>query len=90
MDVGETGLVGTLFTFSQISPKIFTIEISNCHDKDRWGILPLQTLLINYVVTSFVATDYGVNDTWSNCPNLPRHGGRWGQYTGYIGIVLKS
>ena len=26
--VGETGLVGTLFTCSQMSPKIFTIEIS--------------------------------------------------------------
>ena len=38
------------------------------------GILPLQTLLLSYVVTSLVATEYGVNDTWSHCPNLPRHG----------------
>ena len=37
------------------------------------GILPLQTVLIIYVVNSFVATKYGVRDTWSNCPNLPRH-----------------
>ena len=35
------------------------------------GILPLQIVLISYVVTSFVATEYGVNDTWSNCPKLP-------------------
>ena len=28
-------------------------------------MLPLHTLLLSYVVTSFVATEYGVNDTWS-------------------------
>ena len=41
------------------------------------GILPLQTGLIRYVVISLVATEYGVNDTWSNCPNLHRHGVGW-------------
>ena len=41
------------------------------------GILPLQNVLLSYVVTSLVATEYGVNDTWQNCPNLPRHGVAW-------------
>ena len=55
----------------------------NIYDRDfeltrqGTGILPLQTALISYVVTSFVATEYGVKDTWSNCPNLPRHGVGW-------------
>ena len=47
------------------------------------GILPLQTLVLSYVVTSFAATEYGVNDKWANCPNL-------GQFTGYIGTVLNA
>ena len=38
------------------------------------GILPLQTGLLKLCYQLFVATEYGVNDTWSNCPNLPRYG----------------
>ena len=55
-------MVGTFFTFSQISPKIFTIEINFELTRQGRGILPLQTLLLSYVVTSLVATEYGVND----------------------------
>ena len=38
------------------------------------GILPLQTGLLKLCYHLFVATEYGVNDMWSNCLNLPRDG----------------
>ena len=71
LSVGETGVSWDTFHF-------FSNIAENIYDRDfdltlqGRGILPLQTGLISYVVTSFVATEYGVNDTWSNCPNLPR------------------
>ena len=74
--VGETGVSWDTFHF-------FSNIAENMYDRDfdltlqGRGILPLQTGLISFVVTSFVATEYGVNDTWSNCPNLPRHGVGW-------------
>ena len=37
VDVGETGVGWD--TFSQISPKIYTIEISNWHDKEGESFL---------------------------------------------------
>ena len=49
------------------------------------GIIPVQTLLLSYVVTSLVATEYGVNDGWSNCPNLPHHGVGWDSTRGTSG-----
>ena len=74
--LGETGASRDAFYF-------FSNIAENIYDRDfdltrqGRGILPLQTRLISYVVTSFVATEYGVKDTWSNCPNLPRHGVDW-------------
>ena len=72
--VGDTGVSRDTFHF-------FSNTARNIYDRDfdltRQGILPLQTGLISYVVTSFVATEYDVNDTWSNCPTLPRHGVGW-------------
>ena len=72
--VGETGVSrDTFHFFSNIAENIYDRDF-NLTRQGR-GILPLQTGLISYVVTSFVATEY--NDTWSNCPNLPRHGVGW-------------
>ena len=43
------------------------------------GILPLQTGLLKLCYHLFVATEYGVNGTWSNCLslNLPHDGVGW-------------
>ena len=76
VSVGENGVSRDTFNFfSNIAENIYGRDF----DLTRHGrvFLPLQTGLISYVVTSFVATEYGVNDTWSNCPNLPRHGVGW-------------
>ena len=73
--VGETGVSwDTFHFFSNITENIYNIDFELT--RQGRGILPLQTLLICYAVlavTSFVKTEYGINDTWSNCPNLPRH-----------------
>ena len=75
-NVGETGVSrDTFYFFSNIAENIYDRDFG-LTGQGR-GILPLQTVLISYVVTSFVATEYGVNDTWSNCPNLPRHEVGW-------------
>ena len=74
--VGETGVSwDTFHFFSNITENMYDIGFELT--RQGRGILPLQTLLISYLVTSFVTTEYGVNDTWSNCPNLPRHGVCW-------------
>ena len=74
--VGETGVSwDTFYFFSNISENIYDTDF--VLTRQGRGILPLQTGLISYVVTSFVATVYSVNDTWSSCPNLPRHGVVW-------------
>ena len=65
----------TFHFFSNIAKNIHDIDFDLT--RQGRGILPLQTGLISYVVTSFGATEYDVNDTWSNCPNLPRHGVGW-------------
>ena len=71
--VGETGVGWDIFHFfSNIAENIYDRHFELTRQGS--GILPLQPLLKSCVVTSFVATEYGVNDTWSNCPNLPRHG----------------
>ena len=63
--VGETGVGWDTFQF-------FSNIAENICDRDfelrrrGRGILPLQILLISYAVTSIVATEYGVNDPWSN------------------------
>ena len=91
----ETG-VGwdTFHFFSNIAENIYDRNFEM--PRQGRGILPLQTLLISYVVSSLFTTEYGVNDTWSNCPNLPRHGVGWDstqvhrdsgkcvRFTGYI------
>ena len=74
--VGETGVSWDTFHFlSNITENIYDIYF----ELTRQGrtILPLHIILIRYVVTSFVTTEYGVNDMWSNCPNLPRHRVGW-------------
>ena len=43
------------------------------------------TCMLSYVVTSLVATEYGVNDTWLNCPNPPCHGVGWDSTRGTSG-----
>ena len=74
--VGETGdSWDTFHFFSNISENIYDRDFDLT--RQGRGFLRLQTGLISYVVTSFVATEYGVNDTWSSCPNLPRHGVGW-------------
>ena len=74
--VGEAGVSwNTFHLFSNITENIYDIDFElTRHGR---GILPLQTVLISYVVTSFVKTEYGINDTWPNCPNLPLHGVGW-------------
>ena len=75
-EIGETGVSrDTFYFFSNIAENIYDRDFDLT--LQGRGILPLQTGLISYVVTSFVATGYGVNDKWSNCPNLPRHGVGW-------------
>ena len=74
--VGETGVGWDTFNlFSNIAENIYDTYFELT--RQGRGILPLQTLLISYVVTSFVATEYGVNDTGSGCPYLPRQGVGW-------------
>ena len=74
--VGETGVSrDTFHVFSNIAENIYDRDFGLT--RQGRGILPLQTGLISYVVTSFVETEYGVKDTWSSCPNLPRHGVGW-------------
>ena len=73
-------MVGTLHFFSTIAENIYDIDFELT--RQERGIFPLQTLLFSYVVTSFVATEYGVNDTWPNCPNLPRHWVGWNSTRG--------
>ena len=71
--VGETGVSwDTFHFFSNIAENIYNRDFDLT--RQGRGILPLQTGLISYVVTSFVETEYGVNETYSNCPNLARHG----------------
>ena len=65
----------TFHIFSTIAENIYDIDFELTRQGRR--ILPLHILLFSYVVTLFVATEYGVNDTWSNCPNLPRGGIGW-------------
>ena len=78
------GLLGALFHF-------FSNSAENIYDRNfeltrqGSGILPLQTILLSYVVTSLIATEYGVNDTWSNCPNPPCHGVVWDSTRGTSG-----
>ena len=73
--VGETGVSrDTFYFFSNIAENIYDRDFDLTQGR---GILPLQTGLISYVVTSFVAAKYGVNDTWLSCPNLPRDGVGW-------------
>ena len=81
---GETGVGWDTFHFSSnIAEKIYDRNF----ELTRQGreILHLQTLLLSYVVTSLVATEYGVNDTWSNFSNLPRHGVGWDSTRGTSG-----
>ena len=74
--LGETGVSWDTFNFSSnITENIYDIDFELT--RQGRGILPLQTLLISYVVTSFVKTEYGINDTCSNCPYLTRHGVGW-------------
>ena len=76
--IGETGVGWDTF-------KYFSTIAENIYDRNfeltRQGraILPLHIYYLSYVVTSFIATvtEYGVNDTWSNCPNLPPDGVGW-------------
>ena len=74
--VGETAVGWDTFHF-------FSTIAENVYDRDfeltrqGRGILPLQMYYISYVVTSSIATEYGIKDTWSNCPNLPRDGVGW-------------
>ena len=82
--VGETGVSrDTFYFFSNIADNIYDRDFDLT--RQGRGILPLQTRFISYVVTSFVATEYGVKDTWSNCPNLPRHGVGWDSTRGTLG-----
>ena len=74
--VGETGVGWDNFHFfSNIAKTIYNKDFELT--RQGRGILTQQTGLISYVVTLFVATEYGVNDRWSNCPNLPRNGAGW-------------
>ena len=72
-DIGETGVSRDTFHF-------FSNIAENMYDRDLEltrqgrGILPLQTRSLKLCYHLFVATEYGVNDTWSNCPNLPCDG----------------
>ena len=69
--LGETRVGWDTFNF-------FSNIAENIYEKK----LRIGTSNNSYVVTSLVATDYGVNDTWSTSQ------GRLGQYTGYVGAVL--
>ena len=69
----ETGVVWDTFHFFSTIAESIDLELT----RQGRGILPLQRLLVSYVVTSFIATKYGVKDTWSNCPNLPRDEVGW-------------
>ena len=70
--VGETGVSwDTFHFFSNITENIYDIDFELT--RQGRGILPQPTLLKSYV-TSFFTTEYGINDTWPNCPNLSRHG----------------
>ena len=57
--------------------------INQLKEKCREYNIPLCVAFVDYekafdsVHHLFVATEYGVNDTWSNCPNLPRDGVGW-------------
>ena len=76
LSIGETGVSwDTFHFFSNITENSYDIDFELT--RQGRGILPIQTLLISYVVISFVKTEYGMNDTWSNCPNLPHHGEVW-------------
>ena len=85
--LGETGVSrDTFYFFSNIAENIYDRDFDLT--RQGRGILPLQTGLISYVVTSFVATEYGVKDTWSKLSKPTPSRGRLGQYTGYVGTVL--
>ena len=71
--IGETGVSRDIFHFfSNIAENMYDRHLELT--RQGRGILPLKTGLLKLCYHLFVATEYGVNDTWSNCPNLPRHG----------------
>ena len=82
--IGETGVSWDTFhthAFSNIAENIYDRDFDLT--LQGRGILPLQTGLISYAVTSIVATEYVVE---LSQPTSSR--GRLEQYTGYVGTVL--
>ena len=87
-DRGDRGWLGHFsLTFSQYRQNMYDRDFELT--RQGRGILPLQTVLISFVVTSFVVTEYGTcqrHVVELSQPTPSR--GRLGQYTGYLNVCV--